>query len=44
MLNYVVHDTDELKSLFSKFECLSTDYFDQSMFGMKSNFRWVSVG
>lgn len=43
-LNYIVRDTEELKSLFSEFECLSTGYIDQSMFDMKSNFHWIFVG
>ena len=43
-LNYVVQDTEELKSLFSEFECLTTGYWDQSMFDMKSNFHWIFAG
>ena len=41
---YVVRDRDELKNLFSEFECLSIGYFDQSMFDMVSNFHWIFVG
>jgi hypothetical protein len=41
---YLVNDEDELKSLFSDFECLSTGYFDQSMFDVKSNFHWIFAG
>ena len=43
-LIYLVRDVDELKSLFSEFECLSTGYFDQSMFDMVSNFHWIFIG
>ena len=41
---YLVSDEEELKDLFSEFECLSTGYFDQSMFDMTSNFHWIFVG
>ena len=37
-------DEEELKDLFSEFECLSTGYFDQSMFDMTSTFHWIFVG
>lgn len=43
-LIYLVPDVDELKDLFSEFECVSTGYFDQSMFDMVSNFHWIFVG
>ena len=41
---YMVRDEDELKSLFSEFECVTTGYFDQGMFDLKSNFHWIFVG
>jgi SAM-dependent methyltransferase len=41
---YLVKDSDELKNLFSEFECLSTGYFDQSMFDLKSAFHWIFIG
>ena len=41
---YLVRDDDELKSLFSEFECVTTGYFDQRMFDVKSNFHWIFVG
>lgn len=43
-LIYLVRDVDELKSLFSEFECVSTGYFDQSMLDMVSNFYWIFIG
>jgi SAM-dependent methyltransferase len=41
---YLVRDEQELKDLFSDFDCVTTGYFDQSMFDMKSNFHWIFVG
>ena len=41
---YLVRDEDELKSLFDEFECLTTGYFDQRMFDVKSNFHWIFAG
>jgi SAM-dependent methyltransferase len=41
---YLVRTRQELKELFSEFECLSTGYFDQAMFDMKSNFHWIFIG
>jgi SAM-dependent methyltransferase len=41
---YLVRDEDELKSLFSEFECLTTGYFDQAMFDHKSGFHWIFSG
>ena len=43
-MNYLVQDEEELVDLFSEFECVTTGYFDQSMFDMKSNFHWIFVG
>lgn len=43
-LIYLVRDERELKDLFSDFECVTTGYFDQSMFDMSSNFHWIFVG
>ena len=43
-LIYLVRDENDLKDLFSEFECVSTGYFDQSMFDMESNFHWIFVG
>lgn len=42
--NYLVRDEEELINLFSEFECITTGYFDQRMFDMKSNFHWIFVG
>lgn len=44
LLIYLVRDEDELRRLFSEFECITTGYFDQAMFDMKSNFHWIFVG
>ena len=41
---YLVRDEDDLKSLFSEFECITTGHIDQGMFDMKSNFHWIFVG
>lgn len=41
---YLVRDEDELKSLFSEFECITTGYFDQRMFDLRSNFHWIFAG
>jgi len=41
---YLVKDKKELKELFSEFECVSTGYYDQSMFDMSSTFHWIFVG
>lgn len=41
---YLVRDEDELKRLFSEFECLSVGYFDQKMFDLLSNFHWIFIG
>ena len=41
---YLVRDEDELKGLFSEFECLSVGYFDQKMFDLLSNFHWIFIG
>lgn len=41
---YLARDEDELKDLFSEFECLTTGYLDQRMFDLKSNFHWIFVG
>ena len=43
-LVYLVRDEEELKKLFSDFECITTGYFDQAMFDMKSNFHWIFAG
>ena len=43
-MNYLVRDEEELVDLFSEFECVTTGYFDQRMFDMKSNFHWIFVG
>lgn len=42
--SYLVRDEDELKELFSEFDCLTTGYFDQRMFDMLSNFHWIFIG
>ncbi len=41
---FLVRDRDDLKDLFSEFDCISTGYFDQSMFEMNSNFHWIFIG
>ncbi|MFQ5801313.1 MAG: class I SAM-dependent methyltransferase [Candidatus Methylomirabilales bacterium] len=41
---YIVRDEEELKSLFSEFECLTVGHFDQSMFDLVSNFHWIFIG
>jgi SAM-dependent methyltransferase len=41
---YLVRDEDELKALFSEFDCITTGHTDQSMFDMSSNFHWIFVG
>jgi SAM-dependent methyltransferase len=41
---YIVPDEADLLGLFSMFEPLTTGYFDQAMFDMKSNFHWIFVG
>lgn len=41
---YCVRDVDELLSLFSMFEPLTTGYYDISMFDIKSTFRWIFAG
>ncbi len=43
-LVYLVRTRSELKSLFSMFSCLSTGYFDQQMFDMRSNYHWIFIG
>ena len=43
-LIYLVRDEQELKDLFSQFECVTTGYFDQAMFDMRSNFHWIFIG
>jgi len=43
-LIYLVRDENELKDLFSEFECITTGYFDQKMFDMSSNFHWIFAG
>ena len=41
---YAIDTEEELKELFSDFECLTTGYFDQSMFALKNNFHWIWAG
>ena len=41
---YLVKNKEELKDLFSQFECITTGYFDQSMFDVSSNFHWIFSG
>lgn len=41
---YNINNEDELKDLFSEFECISTGYFNQSMLEMSSNFHWIFIG
>jgi len=41
---YLVENEDELKALFSDFECITTGYFDQRMFDVTSNFHWIFAG
>jgi len=41
---YVVRDQAHLLDLFDTFDCLTTGYFDQSMFDLESNFHWIFVG
>ena len=41
---YLVKDEDELVSLFSNFELITTGFFDQGMFDMVSNHHWIFVG
>lgn len=43
-LNFLVRDEEELVDLFSEFECVTTGYFDQKMFDMKSNYHWIFAG
>lgn len=43
-LIYLVRDEEHLRDIFSEFECVSTGYFDQAMFDMKSNFHWIFIG
>lgn len=43
-LIYLVESEQELKDLFSDFDCLTTGYFDQKMFDIKSNFHWIFAG
>ncbi len=43
-LIYVVNDENELKQLFSNYECVSTGYFDESMLDLTSNFHWIFIG
>jgi len=40
----LVRDTDHLLDLFQEFQPLTTGYFDQSMFDMKSNFHFIFAG
>lgn len=41
---YVIRDEAHLKDVFSEFDCLTTGYFDQSMFDLKGNFHWIYCG
>jgi hypothetical protein len=41
---FLVRDEEHLKDLFSEFECLTSGYFDQRMFDLRSNFHWIFVG
>lgn len=41
---YLVRTENELKNLFSEFECITTGYFDRKIFDMTSNFHWIFVG
>lgn len=41
---YLVKTENELKDLFSDFECITTGYFDQKMFDVTSNFHWIFAG
>ncbi len=43
-LIFLVRDREDLCSLFSQFKVLSTGYFDQSMFDLRSNFHWIFIG
>jgi len=40
---YLVRDEEDLKDLFSDFECVTTGYFDQRMFDL-DNFHWIFAG
>lgn len=42
--HYLVRDQEELKALFSEFECVTTGFYDQSMFDSKSSFHWIYAG
>lgn len=43
-LVYLVRDENELTDLFSAFETVTTGYYDQRMFDLKSCFHWIYVG
>lgn len=43
-LIYLVRDQDDLVSLFSEFECITTGYFDESMFDVPSTQHWIFIG
>lgn len=43
-LIFLVRDEDDLCDIFSEFQLITTGYFDQSMFDLKSNFHWIFVG
>jgi len=43
-LFFLTRSEEHLKDIFSEFNCVTTGYFDQAMFDMKSNFHWIFVG
>jgi SAM-dependent methyltransferase len=43
-LIYLIETEDELKDMFSEFECITTGYFDQRMFDVHSNYHWIFAG
>jgi SAM-dependent methyltransferase len=40
----LIRDTGHLTSVFDAFEPLTTGFFDQGMFDMRSNFHWIFAG
>jgi SAM-dependent methyltransferase len=43
-LIYVVRDKDDVKNLFSDFNCITTGYTDFNLSGDESGFHWIFIG
>jgi SAM-dependent methyltransferase len=41
---YIIRNDQHLKEVFSRFETVTTGFFEQSLFGDQSNFHWIFVG